>query len=137
LFHDFHRELIERLLANGELCLSWVELDGTPFAAEYHLAGRHTVYTYQSGMDTDRLHDSPGRIAYMLTLQSAIAEGFRRLDFMRGDEPYKAHFRAEAHRQFDYRVFPNRRLARLRGKLEVAGLSMKRWVKQGMASIVG
>jgi CelD/BcsL family acetyltransferase involved in cellulose biosynthesis len=135
-FHGFHRELIERLFAKGQLRLAWVEFDGTPFAAEYHLAGRDTVYTYQSGMDTDRLHDAPGRVAYLLTLQRALAEGFKHFDFMRGDEPYKAHFRGVAKPQFDYRVFPNRRLARWRGQIELAGKSLKLWVKQGVASVM-
>jgi CelD/BcsL family acetyltransferase involved in cellulose biosynthesis len=135
-FAAFHREVAERLLAKGQLRLSWIEFDGTPFTAEYHFAGPETVYTYQSGMDTDRLSDSPGRLAYMRTVERAIADGYRHLDFMRGDEKYKAHFRAVARPQYDYRVFPNRRLARLRGQLTCAGLSLKRWVKQGVASVL-
>ena len=109
--------LSAQLLALGQLRMSWTELDGTPFTAEYHFSSPDTVYTYQSGMDTNRLGESPGRLAYLLTTKRAIEEGFTHLDFLRGDEPYKAHFRAEAKPTFDYHVFPNRRLARLRGQV--------------------
>jgi CelD/BcsL family acetyltransferase involved in cellulose biosynthesis len=72
----------------------------------------------------------------MLTVRRALEEGFKHVDFMRGDEEYKPHFRAVAHRQFDYRAFPNRPIARLRGQLTCASLSVKDWVKQGVASVV-
>jgi CelD/BcsL family acetyltransferase involved in cellulose biosynthesis len=134
-FHDFHREVVGGLLATGQLRMSWTELDGTPFTAEYHFSSPDTVYTYQSGMDTDRLDESPGRLAYMLTVKRAIEEGFTHLDFLRGDEPYKAHFRAEARPTFDYHVFPNRRLARLRGHVMLAAGTLKDWVKQSVASV--
>ena len=68
----------------------------------------------------------------MLTLQRAIEDGFPHLDFLRGDEPYKAHFRAEAKPTFDYHVFPNRRLARLRGHVWMAAGALKHWVKQSV-----
>lgn len=133
-FCGFHREVVERLLAAGQLRMSWTELDGQPFTAEYHVAGPDTVYVYQSGMDTSRLHDSPGRLAYVLCIEQAITEGFRHFDFLRGDEPYKAHWRARPMPQWDYWVFPNRRTARLRGRLTGAGATLKAWLKQGVAA---
>ncbi len=133
-FYDFHREVVNELLATRQLRMSWVELDGTPFTAEYHFSSPDTIYTYQSGIDTNRLNESPGRLAYMFTVKRAIAEGFTHLDFLRGDEPYKSHFRAEAKRTLDYHVFPNRRLARLRGHMLLAAGTLKDWVKQSVAS---
>ncbi len=134
-FHDFHRDLADRLLARGQLRMSWNELDGVPFTADYHFTSPDTVYTYQSGIDTNRLDNSPGRLAYMRTFQGAIAEGFTKLDFLRGDEPYKAHFRGVAHPMYDYQVFPNRALARCRGHVTLAAKSVKQWVQQGVASV--
>ena len=129
-FHNFHRELASRLLAAGQLRMSWVDLDGTPIAAEYHFVGGNTVYTYQSGIDPERLDDSPGRLAHMLTIRRAVEEGYRRIDFLRGDEPYKAHWRAVPQPTYDCRVFPNRRLARLQGHVMTAALAVKGWMKQ-------
>jgi CelD/BcsL family acetyltransferase involved in cellulose biosynthesis len=136
-FSHFHREVATRLLGVKQLRLSWSELDGVPFTAEYHFASPDTVFTYQSGMDVDRLEESPGRLAYMLTFQRAIEEGYPFLDFMRGDEPYKAHWRAEAKPLYDYHVFPNRALALVRGHVSLAAQTVKGWVKLGLSTVRG
>jgi CelD/BcsL family acetyltransferase involved in cellulose biosynthesis len=129
-FHDFHREASQRLLARGQLRMSWLELDGTPAAAEYHLADSSATYAYQGGVDPDRLAEEPGRLSTILCLRAAIAEGHSRIDFLRGDEPYKAHWRAAPQPTSDYRIIPNRRLARLRGRvLNVTG-AITDWVRQ-------
>ncbi len=130
-FTAFHRDVVDQLLAVGQLRMSWIELDGTPFTAEYDVSSPDTVYTYQSGIDANRLGESPGRLAYLLTTKRAIEDGYTHLDFLRGDERYKAHFRAEPKPTLDYRVFPNRPLARLRGQVMSAAMTVKDWVKQG------
>jgi CelD/BcsL family acetyltransferase involved in cellulose biosynthesis len=129
-FHDFHREVTQRLLARGQLRISWLELDGSPAAAEYHVADSSATYAYQGGVDPDRLAEEPGRLSTILCLRAAIAEGHSRIDFLRGDEPYKAHWRAAPQPTFDYRIIPNRRLARLRGRvLNVTG-AITDWMRQ-------
>lgn len=129
-FHDFHRDVVARLFARGQLRMSWLELDGTPAAAEYHLAGAGTTYAYQGGVDPDCLAEEPGRLSTILCLRAAIDEGHRQLDFLRGDEPYKAHWRATPRQTFDCRVVPNRRLARLRGRVLNLGDAVTDWMKQ-------
>ena len=128
-FHDFHREVAARLLTRGQLRMSWLELDGAPAAAEYHLAGADTTYAYQGGVDPDRLGDEPGRLSTILCLRAAIEEGHRQFDFLRGDEPYKSHWRATPRSTFDCRVVPNRRLARLRGRVLNVGGAVTDWMK--------
>jgi CelD/BcsL family acetyltransferase involved in cellulose biosynthesis len=93
-FSLFHYEVARKLLARGELRLHTLELDGRPLAAEYHLAGGGTVYGYQAGVDPTRLDDQPGRLAGIAVVRAAIADGYRAYDLLRGDEPYKAHWRA-------------------------------------------
>jgi CelD/BcsL family acetyltransferase involved in cellulose biosynthesis len=129
-FHDFHREIVGRLLARGWLRMSWLEIDGAAAAAEYHFSDGATTFAYQGGVDPARLAEEPGRLSTILCLRAAIGEGQSRFDFMRGDEPYKAHWRAEAHPAYDYRVVPNRRLARLRGRLLAWSDSAKDWMRQ-------
>jgi len=136
-FGEFHRDIARKLLTKGQLRLSWTELDGTPFTAEYHFSSPETVYTYQCGMDPERLKEAPGRATYALTIKAAIEEGFTKFDFMRGDEPYKAHYRGVAVPNFDYRIYPNRRLARLRGQVALAAGTLKEWVKTGVATVRG
>lgn len=133
-FHDFHREVVERFQSNGSLRMSCLELDGVPAAVEYHVAGGTTTYAYQGGVDPDRLAEEPGRLSTIECLRAAIAAGQRRFDFLRGDEPYKAHWRAEQHAAYDHRVVPNRRLARLRGRLITWSDAAVDWVRQAATS---
>jgi hypothetical protein len=128
-FHDFHVETARRLLDGGQLRMSWLELDGSPAAAEYHFADSHATYAYQGGVDPQRLAEEPGRLSTIICLQRAIKEGHKQFDFLRGDEPYKAHWRAEPRATFDYRVVPNRRLARLRGRVLTFTGAVSDWVR--------
>ena len=118
-----------RLLREGQLRLHWLELDGKAAAAEYHLAGAGIVYAYQSGVDPDLLDQEPGRLITMATVRRAIEQGDRAFDFLRGDEPYKSHFRARPRESFDVRVVPNRVTARLRDNLYRARGNVKQWIK--------
>jgi CelD/BcsL family acetyltransferase involved in cellulose biosynthesis len=90
----FHWDVAQQLLTEGRLRLSTLELEGNPIAAEYHFAGSKTTYAYQGGVDPDRLADEPGQISTICSIKRAIAEGHPRFDLLRGDEPYKAHWRA-------------------------------------------
>jgi CelD/BcsL family acetyltransferase involved in cellulose biosynthesis len=110
----FHHDVAPQLLAEGRLRLSWLELDGAPAAAEYHVAGANTTFAYQGGVDPTRLDEEPGRLSNIRTIQQAIAEGHTRFDFLRGDEPYKAHWRATPHQTWRRQATAPRMLPRLR-----------------------
>ena len=106
---SFHKELAQQLLGLGQLRISWLELDGSPVAAEYQFASSDTTYGYQSGLDPDRLSEQPGRLSLMLTIQQAIKEGHTAFDLLRGDETYKLKWRAEPVSTFDIRIVsPNK-----------------------------
>jgi hypothetical protein len=128
-FHDFHHEVARRMLERGQLRLSWLALDGTPAAAEYQLADNRATYAYQGGVDPERLAEEPGRLSMILCLRRAIEDGHNQFDFLRGDEPYKAHWRAEPRATHDYRIVPNRRLAKLRGRVLTFTDVMTDWVR--------
>ena len=131
-FASFHREVIPQLFAAGQLRLTWLEADGVPLAAEYHVAGDGVVYAYQAGLDPTALEREPGRLAAIATIKAAIEEGATAMDFLRGDEPYKAHWRAEPREMIDVHVVPGRAGARLRHSMYVAGTSVKDWLKTGL-----
>jgi CelD/BcsL family acetyltransferase involved in cellulose biosynthesis len=131
-FCKFHREAIHRLFAARAADLFWLESDGEPIAAEYHLIGGRTVYAYQSGIAPDRLELEPGRLAVVATIQQAIADRREHYDFLRGDEPYKAHWRAKPAAVLDYQVVPARVAARLRRRVITAGQNVRSWIKQGL-----
>lgn len=110
----FHEEVSEQLLAEGKLRVSWLELSGQPVAAEYHFAGQQTTWAYQGGVDPDRIAEEPGRLSTILTIKQAIEAGHQHFDFLRGDEPYKAHWRATPQQTFDLQIVPARGSAKLR-----------------------
>ena len=63
-------------------------------------------------------------------MKRAIEQGGRAIDFLRGDEPYKAHFRAQPRPLLALRVVPDRTLSRLRNNLWLAGRGVKRWMME-------
>ncbi len=113
-FADFHREVARCFLDEQRLRLSWLELDGKPVAAEYQLTGSSVTYAYQGGIDPEQIEQSPGQMSLIRSLQHAIDSGQREFDFLRGDEPYKAHWRAKPQATFDVQVVPARTGARWR-----------------------
>jgi CelD/BcsL family acetyltransferase involved in cellulose biosynthesis len=94
------------------------------------LAGDRTLYAYQGGIDPQRLRESPGRIIMTATIKRAIERGFTEIDFLRGDEPYKATWRATPDAMRHVRVVPPTAANRVRHKLWVASDHMKHWLKR-------
>jgi CelD/BcsL family acetyltransferase involved in cellulose biosynthesis len=83
------------------------------------------------------MNEDPGQLITMATIQKAIEAGQQGLDFLRGDEPYKAHWRAVPRQTHDYRIVSRRTAAKLRHNLWIAADNMKHWVKGGMALMQG
>ena len=127
-FTAFHCEAMPELLQRRQLGLFWIELDGRPFVTEYMLFADQAAYLYQGGMDTSRLDDSPGRLGSLTCLKFAIEHGYRIFDFLRGDEPYKAHFRAQPHGCLEIRVAADRLAAKVRQGVWLAGATVKPWL---------
>jgi CelD/BcsL family acetyltransferase involved in cellulose biosynthesis len=131
-FAAFHAETARRLLHAGNLRLVWLEVDARAVAAEYQVLGDGVVYAYQSGIEPEALVHEPGRLITLATLRLAIAEGRRAFDFLRGDESYKAHWRAYPRPTCEIRVVANTRGARLRHHVWLAGEGMKTWLRNGL-----
>ena len=70
----------------------------------------------------------------ILCIRAAIEEGHTTFDFLRGDEPYKAHWRATPRATVDYRICPDRRLAKLRGRVLRSVGSVADWLKTDATS---
>jgi CelD/BcsL family acetyltransferase involved in cellulose biosynthesis len=127
---EFHRDVARRLLGEGRLRLSMLELGGMPVAAEYHLAGSQATYAYQGGVDPMRLAEEPGRLSTICSIKRAIAEKHARFEFLRGDEPYKAHWRATPTETRRLQAAPPRAWARLRHRTCSEAERIGRFAKQ-------
>jgi CelD/BcsL family acetyltransferase involved in cellulose biosynthesis len=104
-FAAFHRELAPKLLASDQLRLQWLELEGRPAAAEYGLCDKQNVYCYQTGFEPELSEQSPGWLSFGASIQRAINQGYRSFDFLRGDEAYKATWKAEPRELNTIRIF--------------------------------
>ena len=125
----FHEEVLPQLLKESRLGLHWVEMNGRPVAAEYHLLGNETVYCYQGGIEPEDASVSPGQIATLFSFKLAIENGYRVLDFLRGNEPYKRQWRAEFRPNVELRIIAGRTSSQLRHSVWLAGCDVKQWVK--------
>lgn len=135
-FSAFLHEAAENLLSAGRLQLHWLELAGRPAAAEFHLAAGGIAYAYQAGVEPELIDEEPGRLMNIAVLQRAISQGLLAFDFLRGDEPYKAHWRATVRPSLELRIVPRKTAAQLRHGAWLAGDSVKQWIKTGL-SLVG
>jgi len=131
-FLGFFNDVVPELLRRGQAQLFWLEIDGRPAAAEYHLIGNGILYAYQSGVEPTLMEHQPGKLIYLAILRKAIEQGYRAFDFLRGDEPYKARFGAKPRPCVEYRAVPCRTVAQLRHGIWLAGKQVKRWAEKGM-----
>jgi CelD/BcsL family acetyltransferase involved in cellulose biosynthesis len=90
----FFRELGSALAAAGLAALWMLWLEEHPVAAVFCLEQAGAVSLYNSGFDPEARAMSPGVVLIARTIEDAITRGFRRYDFLRGEEPYKYGFGA-------------------------------------------
>lgn len=88
------REELHDAFAGGTLCLPILWHDDVPVAANACMLDhdRREVLFQLGARVPAAEHLSPGVLLHAHTIRAAIAQGFRRYDFMRGDEPYKYSF---------------------------------------------
>ena len=85
----FVRRLFEEHGPDGPLGLAFLTVGERRIAAGIHFRTADGYLYYNAGVDPDARDLSPGVIMIAAYVQRAIAQGCRRLDFLRGDEPYK------------------------------------------------
>lgn len=89
-FERFLRSAVEPLAAQGKVRILWCSHRGVPISIQMYLLGREIAYMYQSGFDPSYAHLEPGHLLYSFTVEHLIEAGYTKLDFLRGDESYKA-----------------------------------------------
>jgi CelD/BcsL family acetyltransferase involved in cellulose biosynthesis len=83
------RAFATALGTRGHVWLTTLDVADTPVAAWYGFATGDTMCFYQCGRDPAWEHASVGQVLMGMMIRRAIEQGFRRFDFLRGDEPYK------------------------------------------------
>ena len=92
---SFHKTCAPRLLESGLLRLSRLRLNHSTLAVIYSLSSNHTTYCYLQGFDPEFSSLSPGTYLMFSTIREALDRGMRDFDLLRGQEPYKQHWRPQ------------------------------------------
>ena len=85
----FFGRLFEDCAPSGVLDLSFLSVGGRRIAAGVTFDDGQAVYYYNAGVEPEARELSPGVVMVACYIQRAIGLGRNRLDFLRGDEPYK------------------------------------------------
>jgi CelD/BcsL family acetyltransferase involved in cellulose biosynthesis len=83
------RRMFELLGPDGTIGLTFLLVGERRIAAGVHLVTPDAYLYYNAGVDPDARDLSPGVLMVAKYVERAIANGKRRLDFLRGDEGYK------------------------------------------------
>lgn len=92
----FHREAAAALDAAGLLRLAVVRHEGRIVAVLLAFADAARGHSYINGVDQTVPGQSFGTLAFAAVVERAAAEGAREFHFLRGEEPYKYAWGAEA-----------------------------------------
>ncbi|MCB1630181.1 MAG: GNAT family N-acetyltransferase [Sinobacteraceae bacterium] len=113
-FEAFLQTAARRLQNLGQLQAFSIWFEGRPIVADIGFRARDRWLCYQSGMDPEAMDLEPGNLANACILMNAAEIGFRTVDFLRGDEPYKSQLRADPHPACDLHLMRPGLLGRLR-----------------------
>lgn len=92
----FFRRLASALLEEGTFRLSFLETQGVKIAGAVGFRWRDRFLLYNSAYDHAYAGVAPGMVLVAELIRSAIEEGRRGLDMLKGDLPYKYRFGARA-----------------------------------------
>jgi CelD/BcsL family acetyltransferase involved in cellulose biosynthesis len=85
----FIRRLFELFGADGPLRLAFLAVGDKRIAAGISFETPDAVLYYNAGVDPEARELSPGVLMVERYVRRALERGIRRMDFLRGDEPYK------------------------------------------------
>lgn len=85
----FFRRLFELFGPGGPLRLAFLTVGGKRVGACVSFEAGDAVLYYNAGVDPEARDLSPGVVMVERLVRRALERGARRLDFLRGDEPYK------------------------------------------------
>jgi CelD/BcsL family acetyltransferase involved in cellulose biosynthesis len=89
IVRSFQRDAVPQLASAGMLRLDCLSIGDKVAAAYYGLTHGMRTYAYLTGFDPDFDSESPVTVLMAHAFQSALAEGCREIDMLRGGEPYK------------------------------------------------
>ena len=111
-FREFLTGVAQEKLQTDSLSLVWMTFEGQPIAADIGFCSGNGFFTYQGGISTDHLHLEPGKAILRAQIELAMERGEQFIDFLRGDEPYKARYNTTEIRNVRHEIVANSARAR-------------------------
>jgi len=103
---DHMRSFMRLAGAGGYLWLAFLNVNGTRAAAAFNFDYKGKLWGYNSAVNRDFMHLSPGWVLLAHQIQWACDHGRPEFDFMRGDEAYKYRFGAVNRNVMRARLMP-------------------------------
>jgi CelD/BcsL family acetyltransferase involved in cellulose biosynthesis len=108
-------DIAQAAAAAGTLHVCWLQCNNEIVAAHLGFTHQGTLYWYMPSYALSWARFGPGRLLLLKTIGWAIDNGFSSIDFMRGEEPYKARLSNDHDELSDF-IFAGSPLARLTGR---------------------
>lgn len=87
--YSFHNKVINYLLRDGKIVLSFLHKESIPLVSYYCIKHNNKYYYYQAGLSYEGEKKSAGSVLFSLVIENAFREGCNEFDFLRGSEDYK------------------------------------------------
>jgi CelD/BcsL family acetyltransferase involved in cellulose biosynthesis len=100
----FFRRLVDELLPDGTLRLTFLEADGQKLAGAVGFRDRDRFLLYNSSYDHRFASASPGLVLLSELIAAAIEEGRTGFDMLKGDLPYKYRYGARGRKIYRLRL---------------------------------
>lgn len=124
-FAPFLYGTVEQFFASNQLWLGQLDIDGVAAASCLALECEDAIYYYQTGANPEFKSMQPGWLLNANVIQHAIDRKLRYVDYLRGDEPYKARLSAEPIAQHRVQAVANHVTSKARDRLWQTARSIK------------
>ncbi len=130
-FRNFIHQAAELLLLRNQLRLVSLKQHSNLIAAQMQLiTDDRSLAIYSSGMSLDRAKMEPGRLLDAQTIAFAMTEQLSGIDYLRGDEPYKANLHARPTPIVRVKAFAKHRVGRMERRLYQSTFEARQWLRR-------
>mgnify|MGYP001579560155 CR=1 FL=1 len=117
----FFDEVVRDLLLAGQMAIATLRLNGQMLAGMLCFSGSGVFSTYNVAYRQGARPFSPGTVLLLDSIERLIAQGYREVDFMRGEEEYKTRWASGQRAEVDWIVTRPTARARLAAAVLVDG----------------
>jgi CelD/BcsL family acetyltransferase involved in cellulose biosynthesis len=100
----FFKQIVRVLSPKGLIDLLFMQIDGKNVSSIISFVWQNEYWLYNSGFDRDYTNLAVGFLLKALSVKYAIAKGYKRYNFLRGNERYKYDLGAKDERLYKMKI---------------------------------